>query len=206
MSVQIIESFVQSPAPAFRCYACGDESGPRFLSRIQHVLNPPASYESLMQIREWLGPHADSVADFYRQHDGFVLYNDTLSASAGVELFPAGQWGHATEAVRDWFAELDDDPDHILSSIAIATAPHSGNYFVTPVEGPTAGKIFYANHDGWYESAFADSFAHFLIRVTQEPVKLLVDELGCYARYSDGKTITQWIPEEYFADASGIES
>ena len=71
-----------------------------------------------------------------------------------------------------------------------------------PVEGPTAGKIFYADHDGWYESAFANDFQKFLAHVTRKPVNLLNEELGCYTRYSDGKTDAQWIPEVYFPDVS----
>ena len=80
---------------------------------------------------------------------------------------------------------------------ALATAPQSGNYFVMPVEGPNAGKVFYADHDGWYESHFAKDFEEFITRVTSNPAHLLSEELGCYARYSDGTTPIQWIPESY---------
>jgi hypothetical protein len=107
-----------------------------------------------------------------------------------------------------WFAHLADDPasdpDCILSGVAIATVPDSGNYFVMPMDGPAAGKIFYADHDGWYESAFADDFNGFLALVTK-PARLISEELGCYTRYSDGTTKTQWVPEEYFPDVTGIE-
>ena len=101
--------------------------------------------------------------------------------------------------------EPENDPDHIVTGISIATVPHSGNYFVMPLEGPSAGKIFYADHDGWYESAFADDFGGFLARVTREPVKLLAEDVGCYTRYSDGKSDAQWIPEEFFPDISGVQ-
>ena len=36
--------------------------------------------------------------------------------------------------------------------------------------------------------------------------ELLVEEVGCYTRYSDGQTNAQWIPEEYFADVSQAHS
>ena len=67
------------------------------------------------------------------------------------------------------------------------------------------GKIFYADHDGWYESPFAEDFNGFLLHVTQEPARLLAKEVGCFTRYSDGKTDTQWIPEEYFVDVTGVQ-
>jgi hypothetical protein len=206
MTSQALEEFTKSPAPGFRCLAAGNRSGPRFLASIRHILNAPASPASIAQIRKLLGNHADQAATFYQCHDGFVLYRDTKSEAAGIELLPVAQWEKATEEMRDWFNHLadnpEDDPDHIVTGISIATVPHSGNYFVMPVEGPNAGKIFYADHDGWYESAFADDFSSFLARVTREPVKLLANDVGCYTRYSDGKTNTQWIPEEYFSDVS----
>lgn len=79
-----------------------------------------------------------------------------------------------------------------------ACVPQSGNYFVMPVDGPHAGKVYYVNHDGdgWYESAFAQGFDDFIFRVITDPASLVSNELGCYTRYSDGKTDVQWIPKE----------
>jgi hypothetical protein len=209
MSAQIIEAFTMAPAPGFRCYAAGNETGERFLAQVRHVLNGPASAEAIAQVRQLLGSHADKVAALYRVHDGFVLYQDTKSEAAGIQLLPVEQWSEATDDMRDWFEHLADepenDPDHIVTGIAIATVPHSGNYFVMPIEGTSAGKVFYADHDGWYESAFADDFDDFLAHVVREPVKLLAEEVGCYTRYSDGKTDAQWIPEEYFPDISRVQ-
>jgi hypothetical protein len=206
MSLQNLEDFVKSAAPGFRCYAAGHEAGPRFVARVRHVLNAPASSKSIAQLRRMLKSEADAIADFYRHHDGFVLYQDTESEAAGVELLPIEQWEEATDDMQNWFDHLepDDDPDHILTGIAIAAVPQSGNYFVMPIEGASAGKVFYADHDGWYESAFADDFAGFLLHVMREPVALLNEELGCYTRYSDGRTDAQWIPEEYFSDVSKL--
>lgn len=201
-----IEDFTKSPVPGFRCFAAGKESGPRFLARVRHILHQPASPESITQVRRMLANHSDQVAAFYQRHDGFILYRDSLSDAAGIELLSVDQWDEATQDMRDWFDHLADepqnDPDRIVTGVAIATVPHSGNYFVMPVEGPSGGKVFYVDHDGWYESAFADDFNGFLSHVVREPVKLLVEEVGCYTRYSDGKTDAQWIPEEYFSDIS----
>jgi hypothetical protein len=127
---------------------------------VRHVLNPPASSSSIVELHQMLGSHAGEVQTFFESHDGFILYGDTLSDAAGIELLPIEQWKDATDEMRQWYEHLseepDNDPDHILTGIAIATVPQSGNYFVMPVEGPTAGKIFYADHDGWYEAPFAD--------------------------------------------------
>jgi hypothetical protein len=208
MSLEILEDFVKSPAPGFRCYAAGDKSGPRFFAKVRHVLHPPASLRSIALARQILDGPAAKVIAFYQRHDGFILYGDTLSEAAGIELLRVAQWTEATDDMRAWFGHLAEDPandpDQIVTGIAIATVPQSGNYFVMPIQGPSAGKVFYADHDGWYESAFADDFDDFLAHVTREPVKLLAKEVGCYTRFSDGETDAQWIPEEYFSDISRV--
>jgi hypothetical protein len=206
MSLKILEEFANSPAPGFRCVAAGNESGPQFLARIRHVLHPAASSESIALARRSLGVYADETVAFYERHDGFVLYRDSLSNATGVELLPVTRWAKAMDDMRHLFEHLADnpewDPDRILTGVAIATVPESANYFVMPVEGANAGRIFYADHDGWYESAFADNLDDFLMRVTRDPVRLLNDQLGCYTRFSDGTTALQWIPKEYFSDVS----
>jgi len=145
--------------------------------------------------------------EFCRQHDGFVLYRDSLSDTAGIEMLPIRRWPEATTEMRTWL-EMPcdgDDPDRLGTGVAFATAPHSANYFVTPVEGPATGRVFYAQHDDWYEAPFARDFQAFLNRVVRDPVKLLGDDLGSYARYSDGFSTTQWIPEMYYPDSDLID-
>jgi hypothetical protein len=206
--IKAIQHLLEAPAPGFRCFAAGDESGPRFVARIHHTLHEPTAAEDLSLIREVLGTHAEQLVAFYAQHDGCVLYGDTLSDAAGIELLPVGQWQDAREDMREMFEHLieepDEDPDRIMTGVAFATVPGSGNYFVIPVEGPAAGRVFYADHDGWYEAAFADDFDAFVSRVAHDPVRLLSEDLGCYTRYSDGKSEAQWIPEVYDPDVSSV--
>jgi hypothetical protein len=45
----------------------------------------------------------------------------------------------------------------------------------------------------------ARSFAALLDRIADDPAKFL-REVGCYTRYSDGKTDTQWIPNEFITE------
>jgi len=174
------------------------------VAKICHDLNEPASSHDLGLLRSLLGPHARVFEEVYAAHDGFVLYQDLLSEAAGVEALPIAEWDQAGHDLREWLADLaaENDPDHIRTGVAFATAPQSGNYFVVPVEGPSAGEIFYVNHDGWYEGPFADDYAEFIARVTTDPAHLLSTELGCYARYSDGKTAIQWIPLSYMVGES----
>jgi hypothetical protein len=94
----------------------------------------------------------------------------------------------------------DQDPDRLRYGVAFAQVPDSGNFFIMPIDGPNAGKVFYADHDGWYEEAFAEDFNAFVVRVTSDPINLLNRVLGCYTRFADGKTPVQWIAEEVAAE------
>jgi hypothetical protein len=102
MSSQTLEEFAKAPAPGFRCFAAGDKSGRLFLARVRHILNSPASSDEIAQIRRMLGRHANEVAAFYQRHDGFVLYRDTRSEAAGIELLPVERWEEATDGLCNW--------------------------------------------------------------------------------------------------------
>src|SRR5262245_4582060 len=97
MPAQVIEKFAKAPAPGFRCFAAGKDKGPRFVARVCHILHAPASVDAVAKARQRLGSHAKQVVAFYRSHDGFVLYRDTLSDAAGIELLPIEQWQSATD-------------------------------------------------------------------------------------------------------------
>ncbi len=94
----------------------------------------------------------------------------------------------------------DELPAAIPDSLAFAEIPHSANYFTVKTTGPDFGKIFYADHDDFSDDPFANSFGEFLARIVADPAQFLYD-VGCYTRYLDGKSSTQWIPRHYFADA-----
>jgi hypothetical protein len=138
----------------------------------------------------------------YAQHDGCLLYCDTLSETVGVELFSIAEMRAQTAEMYQWLKTLDEgaDTNRLKTSIAIGQAPQSGNFFAVPVQGASVGMVFYVDHDDWREEPFAKTFEQFLSQVSTSPVKLLSETLGCYARYSDGSSDTQWIPLEYIPD------
>ena len=182
MSIDALYQLIHAPAPGFRCSAIPRNPGRQFVAEISHVLNPPATPDTLKAISEILGPHGSELIDFYRIHEGLTLYIDKRSDRAGVALFPFSDWDEETEQYKKWWEDLldedDSDPDCVLTGIPIGEAPHSGNYLVMPIEGPHPGKIFYVNHDGWYEEAFATSFNDFLL---QSRRAAYVEAWGIYA-------------------------
>jgi hypothetical protein len=200
-TLQRLIEFTGRPNPAFVCTNAGGNGKPKrqFIAKVHHVLNPPAEFGDLTVLRSRLGTLDPSIESVYEMHDGFTLFHDELSDAAGIDVLPIAGWEEAESELREWLDDFDsdNDPDCIRTGVAFATVRHSGNYFVIPVEGPNAGKVFYADHDGWYETHFAESFDDFVSRITSDPAKLLSEELGCYTRYSDGKTSIQWIPKQF---------
>jgi hypothetical protein len=200
-TLQRLIEFAGRPNPAFVCTNGGrnEKTKRQFIAKLHHVLNPPADFGDLEILRSKVGSLDPAIESVYEMHDGFTLYEDDLSDTAGIDVLPIAGWEEAGAEVREWLDQLDpdDDPDCLRSGIAFATVRHSGNYFVIPVEGPSSGKVFYADHDGWYETHFAENFDDFVNRITSDPAKLLSEELGCYTRYSDGKSSIQWIPEQF---------
>lgn len=209
MSLHKIKAFASAPNPGFHCTpAIAKKSKKTFIASIEHTFNKPATDKSLAALHDALGKFAGQAAAVYKQHDGLILYKDPKSHETGIALLPIKDWKEAAEDMRGLLEYLqeepENDPDQIYTGVAFATVISSGNYFVIPIEGPSAGKVFYADHDGWYESAFASDFDGFLARLVEDPVRLLNKELGCHTRYSDGDTDTQWIPMEYLEDITEL--
>ncbi len=201
MSVENFLSHIAHNSPTFRCYACGDkQESLNLTARLAHTRNPPATGDELEQLRDWLNSHAGDFVRLYSQHNGLSIYEDTVGDAAGIALYPVADWPDQTEEMKSQFeamgVEPEDQPAGVIDSLAFGEIPHSENDFTVKLSGPHAGKIFYADHDDFSDDPFADSFADFLARIVDDPPKFLYD-VGCYTRYSDGKTSTQWIPKEY---------
>ncbi|HEU5283549.1 MAG TPA: SMI1/KNR4 family protein, partial [Burkholderiales bacterium] len=101
-------------------------------------------------------------------------------------------------------ADEDDDdepslPAWMYSAVVIGEVTDSGNPFVVATEGDERGNIYYFDHEVLEPELFASSFQEFLARIVYcDPPRLLM-HLGGYARYSDGRTATQWLPRRYVA-------
>jgi len=168
----------------------------RFETTPIHVLRPPASQADLGILRKLLGRLGPPYEAFYSRHDGFQLYKDPLVDRCGIEAIKIKDWQKASDFMRGMVGKTppENDPAHVYTGIAFATALQSGNFFVTPITGAMAGKVLYANHDDWNQNVFAGGFNEFLDRITEPPIELF-SKLGGSMRYSDGKGCYQWIAE-----------
>jgi len=214
MSVADFEAHLQDSAPGFRCYRCGDRTETAtFLARVRNQVSPPADTSALSIIDELLGSAGGAIKQFYAKHDGVLMYEDSLSsrwsggayAAAGVAFFPVREWQAKTEEMREGLSEMGWSEEHmpawLRQGIAFGEIPHSANYFVIQAAGENAGNVFYADHDDFRPDPIAGSFEEFLDSILADPADFLL-RLGCYTRYSDGKTNIQWIPKEYVRGVS----
>ena len=194
-------------AAGFRCHACGDDSESLdFLAQVSNHLGPPASEKELAKIGQLLGPNAGPFEELYQHHNGLILYQDCKSDAAGVKLYPVAQWLRQSNRMRREFHEMgwedEDLPDWLNHGIAFGEIPHSGNFFVVDPTRSDGDAVYYADHDDLECDPVAATLTELLDELCAAPADFLLS-YGCYTRYSDGKTDTQWIPKEYVRDIEG---
>ncbi len=187
----------------FRCKAAGSDNG-EFITSTETVVEKGADIAALGALRAQLREFSEEFSEFFSEHNGITFHRDTLSDAAGLQIHPIEDWNEITSLMREWYEFIDEEEldeagiDWLESGIAFAEVPHSGNYFVLALEGKNAGKILYSDHDGLEYEPYADTFFAFLKKYLAAPEKEMY-RLGCYTRYSDGKTNIQWIPEEPYS-------
>lgn len=188
---------IQNPAPGFRCFKAGDsDESLDFDVQVENRCAPGASPEDIQNLRSQLGESSDELAELYSMHDGIQLY--CQADSPGIELSPISSWPKLNQEWKGWFVDLEPDElwEFQAEGIAFGEVCFSGNYFVFH-----KGKVFYSDHDGGDDEPLAESFSAFLDRIMKDPAQFLED-VGCYTRYTDGKTDAQWIPKEYVRDSN----
>jgi|SRR5579859_3088622 len=196
MSVDLFLRHLSNPHPRFECEPAGSSQDIRIEVEISHRLRAPASGSAITELRRAISGTNPEAEALYRVHDGMDLY--IQGSTVGLALYPVSTWGAATNRFRKDIA-ASDRPTHELydferEGIVIGEPPHSGNVLIL-----CEGRVHYSDHDGGDDTPLAETFGAFLQRIAADPPQLLLD-LGCYARYSDGKSDTQWIPVRYLQD------
>jgi hypothetical protein len=193
-SVDRFIAHLHERAPRFECSAAGEDRKRRISIEIAHRLSAPAAPQHIKLLTRTLGLHAPDLIALYARHDGLELYVQGLGSGA-LEFFPANQWERATRTFREelgaWGRDEEDMFDFEREGVIFGEPSASGNSLFL-----YDGGVYYSDHDGGDGAPLAPTFAAFLDRIVEDPAKLMLD-LGCYARYSDGVTDTQWIPERY---------
>jgi hypothetical protein len=184
--------FLNLKNTSFKCFKSGDNNeNLDFSVNVFNEVHEGAGHEDLALLQQLILEKGEEVFEFYKQFNGVKLFcNKDI---AGVELFKVTELVGENEAWKEWFSERDENElyDFEKYGIAFGTVPRSGNYFVL-----YEGRVYYSDHDDVNESPLAESFSDFLLQIVKNPAEFLYT-MGCYTRYSDGKSDSQWIPKEF---------
>lgn len=205
-----LEAFCRQPGQRFECEGAGEHENEQYTAQIEHVLYSSAGLNELQFIREQLQDLAEPFISFYQRYDGAQLFCDTMSEAVGLSIAPVREWEQLRTFLLDWFIDFSDEDfgyytemniseEDIKQAVVFAEVPHSGNYFTVVTTGRHRGRIFYFCHDGMEYELYADNFDSFIRPILTDPANELL-HLGCYTRYSDGKTDIQWIPRRFLTD------
>lgn len=144
----------------------------------------------LMELKKLAKNEADYLIDLYQTCNGAKL--QVHQKTIGLLISPIGELVELNEKWKESFSYYDEEDlyDFQKEGFAFAQIFQSGNYFVVH-----KGKVFYSDHDGGDDTKWGSSVAEFFRIALTDPAKFLLDA-GCYTRYYDGKTETQYIPEK----------
>lgn len=184
----------------FRCEAAGGVDGEYLVDTKSEVL-PPADDSDVQNIRDRLKDRSLEFVEFYTKYGGIDFHRECENGASTLCVHPVQSWGDLQSEMAEWFEMMDEDEldecgiDWLENCVVFAEVPNSGNYFLMPLTGAKEGEVIYQEHDGMEPEEYANSFNEFLIKFLSQPAKQ-VEHLGCYTRYSDGKTKNQWMPVE----------
>jgi hypothetical protein len=208
MTLQLIERLLDDPDPAFACYANVDrEKKERYFVPLAHFANPPAPAGLLDKIPSV--PGADHLREVLAKYNGLLLYTDREHESEGVEIFPANEWEERTaQMVESWVGEPEHYPDDEMpyghdDFIAIAHSRGASSYIHWVIRGPRAGAVYWWAWTMRPEKdtpPIANDFAAFIQLLHDRPAYFFNEVLYCYTRFSDGHTLTDWLPGRYIPD------
>jgi hypothetical protein len=212
-----LEEMLQHPAPGFACNRPPSRTA-RHLTRVRNTASRHAPARELANVRDLKVRGADDAAKLYAKYNGFHVFAPTQTSEAkgwdrgGFRLFAIEEWQKRTAEIRKEWKEVlggwsaDDLPYLPDQFIAIGHPEGAWNYVHWIVEGPNAGRIYWW---AWTMVAvareyIAASFPEFISKLCRDPAKMLNDDFGCYTRYYDGVTDTQWVPLKYVSDVSKV--
>lgn len=175
-------------------FHCRDTSGEHSLVvSLTSAVGAPASAQQLGALRRLAGSEYGFLEPLYRRFNGVWLHGhgDTW----GLVVAPIAELRKLAAACREAFYVGDADLYPFQrEGVPFATIFESGNYFICH-----HGKVYYSDHDGGDDSVWGASLEAFFARALADPPKFLLD-VGCYTRYSDGKSERQFIPERFVHD------
>ncbi|MBL8755506.1 MAG: hypothetical protein JNK15_19555 [Planctomycetes bacterium] len=176
-------------------FVCRDNQQGTFIVPLRSEVGAPPSRAELRQLKSLSGSEFSALARFYSDFDGarFHVHGHTeglcVASICSLEALN-GEWREVVATM----AEFSKPYPFQVSGVAFATIAASGNYFVM-----YKGRVYYSDHDGGDDAIWGQDLDDFFRRALSDPARFLF-EAGCYTRYRDGHSSTQWIPEQFLHD------
>ena len=185
--MDILREYLEHRDQKFYCKDNKDQK--ELVVPLTNFAGPAADLDQLKILKELTKTEANSLLPLYEICNGAKLqvHQDTI----GLLISPIEDLEELNEEWRESFSYYDEDDlyDFQKDGFAFAQIYQSGNYFVV-----SKGKIFYSDHDGGDDTKWGSNLEEFFKIALTDPAKFLYDA-GCYTRYYDGKTETQYIPK-----------
>jgi SMI1-KNR4 cell-wall len=204
MNLDNLNDLIVRKNQRFKCKPAGgatEHDTECFEALIVHEVLPSLGKAELDVLASRLGSQSDMI-DLLSHYGGIRLYCDSISGDSAYYISHPNEWEKLRGELFKWFEELDEDeandmiPDWVEKAVVFGEVPSSGNYYLMPLEGVEAGKVYEFEHDGFEFIKLGETlqeFLDYLCTVTDN----LIENIGSHTRYSDGKTDIQWIPQRY---------
>lgn len=190
--MKIIEQHVALKNPRFICRDTSEHY--ELTVPLSHAVGSPAKISDLDKLRRIAGTEAKWLLPLYTEFNGisFHQYGDT----AGLIVASIDQLEALNNEWREWFQGMEQDElyEFQQEGLAFASIAASANFFVIYM-----GKVYYSDHDGGDDHIWGENLELFFKGALTDPARFLFD-VGCYTRYSDGRTDRQFIPESFVHD------
>ena len=189
--MKALRSHLALKNPRFECWDL--ERKHSLTVKLRSAVGKPATVRELKSLQKLAAREYAALEPLYREFNGLTLHmhRDT----AGLAIAPIRELSAFADDSNTLL--FGDEAEHYpfqREGVPFATIVASGNYFVIH-----KGKVYYSDHDGGDDSVWGTDLEGFFRRALRDPPRFLYDA-GCYTRYSDGKTDTQFIPETFIHD------
>ncbi len=173
-------------------FYCKDNTETReLIVDLQNIVGEPATLDELRLLDRIARRESKHLAELYRTYNGLQLQIN--KKTIGLIITSIRNLKQLNKDWKDWFRHSPRRElyDYQREGFAFGEICHSGNYFVM-----YGGYVYYSSHDSADDEQWGYGLDVFFDRALSDPTRFLW-EVGCYTRYSDGKTDVQYIPNKF---------
>jgi len=201
MDFKKLDKLLRNDSSVFHCKEIAEPSNEKAIP-IRHLAGSGLTSEEVDKLNSVLG-HIQGLSDFYKRYSDVSLFRDPVSGDTAYYIASPEHWSRLEQEFTPWIEDVDPNdhedllPAWIDSYCVIGERPGTGNYYLLPTEGESAGSVFEFEHDGFEFIQLSDNFPSFidyLVTVDEEQL----EDIASAVRFMDqDDPMTQWIISSY---------